>query len=205
MFRSLRIAILLAVLLIVGGSAWLTKLRTTSWQRPLRVAVFPIDADDSQATQRYTRALTADTFQPIADFMNEEAGRYRLPLATPIEMYLAPGLTRVPPPPPLGGSAPQVMLWSLQMRYWAWVNAEFGGPKPHVRMFVLYHDPKRVSRLSHSLGLQKGLIGVVNAFASEEQTPENNVVIAHELLLEFGCRRRVWPGSMRRGGPRFFG
>ena len=76
--------------------------------------------------------------------------------------------TRLPPPPPFGGNPLQVMLWSLQMRFWAWVHAEFDGPKPHVRMFVLYHDPGSQSqRVSHSLGLQKGLIGVVNAFASD--------------------------------------
>jgi hypothetical protein len=201
MFKALRIVILLTVLLIVGGGAWLTKLRTTSWERPLRVAVFPIDADDSQATQRYTRALTANTFKPIADFMQEEAARYGLPLATPIEMHLAREVRRVLPPPPFGGSPPQVMLWSLKMRYWAWVNAEFDGPKPHVRMFVLYHDPERVTRVSHSLGLQKGLIGVVNAFAAEEQTPENNVIIAHELLHTVGATDKYDPDTNQPAFP----
>ena len=41
MFRALRIFVLLTVLVIVGGGAWLTKLRTTSWERPLRVADLP--------------------------------------------------------------------------------------------------------------------------------------------------------------------
>jgi hypothetical protein len=54
-------------------------------------------------------------------------------------------------------------------------------------MFVIYHDPARVSRVAHSLGLQKGLIGVVNAFASDDQAAQNNIVITHELLHTVGA------------------
>jgi hypothetical protein len=87
------------------------------------------------------------------------------------------------------------------MRYWAWVNAVFDGPKPHVRIFVLYHDPDRVTRLSHSLGLQKGLIGVVNAFASEEQAAQNDVVIAHELLHTLGATDKYDPHTNQPSFP----
>jgi hypothetical protein len=200
MFRALRIFVLLTVLVIVGGGAWLTKLRTTSWERPLRVAVFPIDADDSADTGRYIRGLDAGTYEPVAEFMKQEAARYGIVLTTPIEIYLAPQIGRTPPPPPFGGNALRVILWSLQMRYWAWVNASFDGPTPHVRMFVLYHDPERVTRVAHSLGLEKGLIGVVNAFASQGQAAENNVVVAHELLHTVGATDKY---DMRTNQPIF--
>ena len=42
-------------------------------------------------------------------------------------------------------------------------------------------------RLLHSTGLQKGLIGVVNAFARSDMDGSNNVVITHELLHTFGA------------------
>ena len=35
--------------------------------------------------------------------------------------------------------------------------------------------------------MQKGLIGVINAYSSSYQTEENNVVIAHELLHTVGA------------------
>jgi hypothetical protein len=187
MLRALRITILVFVLIVVGVGTWLTRVRTTSWERPLRVAIFPINADASPATDRYIRALTLEAFSPIAQFTRQEARRYGLALSTPVELFLAPELRRVPPPPPFGGNALQVALWSLQMRYWVWVNGSFNGPKPHVRVFVLYHDPDRVTRVSHSLGLQKGLIGVVNAFASEAQAAQNDVVIVHELMHTLGA------------------
>jgi hypothetical protein len=41
--------------------------------------------------------------------------------------------------------------------------------------------------LEHSLGLQKGLIGVVHAFADPRQAQQNNIVIAHELLHTLGA------------------
>jgi hypothetical protein len=68
-------------------------------------------------------------------------------------------------------------------------------------MFVLYHDPGRSERVSHSLGLQKGLIGVVNAFASNAQTAENNVVIAHELLHTVGATDKYDPRTNQPAFP----
>ncbi len=54
-------------------------------------------------------------------------------------------------------------------------------------MFVLYFDPEKSKSVAHSLGIQKGLIGIVNAFASEKMSAENNIVIAHELLHTVGA------------------
>jgi hypothetical protein len=200
MFRLLRIFVLVLILIGVAWATWSAKARTTSWEYPLRVAIFPVDADGSPATQRYVRSLSVETFQPIAEFMRQEAGRYGLLLATPVEMYLAPEIRGAPPPPPFGGNMLQVMLWSLQMRFWAATNAKLE-PKPHVRMFVLYHDPARVTRVAHSLGLQKGLIGVVNAFASAGQDGENNVVIAHELLHTVGATDKYDPRTNQPAYP----
>ncbi len=126
-------------------------------------------------------------FEPIAAFMAHEAKRYGLQLESPIEIYLAPEIYHQPPMPPFGGNPIQIILWSLQIRYWAWVHADFKNPPPHARIFVLYHDPARSPHVAHSLGLQKGLIGVVNAFAAGYQTAENNVVIAHEMLHTVGA------------------
>lgn len=178
---------LLVVLVLVAVSSWLTKVRTTSWERPLRVAIFPIAGDNSRQTAAYIDHLTQQSFQPIAEFMAREAKRYDLTLSTPVEVYLAPELDRLPPAPPYGGNPVQVILWSLQMRFWAWVHGDFDKPKPHVRIFVIYHDPSNTMSVGHSLGLQKGLIGVVNAFSANYQSAQNNVVIAHELLHTVGA------------------
>jgi len=52
---------------------------------------------------------------------------------------------------------------------------------------VQYHDPSFTRSVPHSVGLQKGLVGVVHAFAAADMTGANNVVIAHEVLHTLGA------------------
>lgn len=195
MFRTVRIAILVFILANVAVGTWLTRARSTSWEQPLRVVVFPIDADGSPATRAYIGGLTRAAFQPVDDFFRDEAQRYRVGQPDPVDIFVAPEVRAVPPPAPRGGNVLQVMLWSLQLRYWAWRHADYDGVAPDVRMFVLYHDPALVTRVPHSLGLQKGLIGVVYAFASEDQDAQNNVVAAHELLHTLGATDKYHPAT----------
>jgi hypothetical protein len=69
-----------------------------------------------------------------------------------------------------------------------------------IRMFVLYHDPALSPVVPHSLGIQKGLIGVVYAFATPTMEGGNDVVIAHELLHTVGATDKYDPAS---NAPRF--
>jgi hypothetical protein len=195
MFRVIRTAILLLLLVNVAVGAWLARTRSTSWEHSLRVAVFPINADARPATQAYLTALTRGSYEAIETFFEEEAQRYGVAQTDPVDVYLGPELASLPSLAPHNGSTASIMLWSMQLRWWAWRHARFDGPDPDVRVFVLYHDPAYVSRVPHSLGLQKGLIGVVYAFASEEQAAQNNLVIAHELLHTLGARDKYEAGS----------
>jgi len=87
--------------------------------------------------------------------------------------------------PNAGGLA--TALWSLELRFWAWrVSGHVREPED-IRMFVLYHDPALTSVVPHSLGLSKGLIGVVYAFATPMLDGANDVVVAHELLHTVGA------------------
>ena len=81
------------------------------------------------------------------------------------------------------------------MRYWAWRNDTFTGPQPDVQMFVAYFDPETHPKLRHSLGLRKGMIGVVNAYASRTMAQRNNVVIAHEFLHTVGASDKYDPSN----------
>ena len=73
------------------------------------------------------------------------------------------------------------------MRYWVWQIKRHHSPPADIHMFVLFYDPDKNQHLAHSLGLEKGLIGVVNAFAAREFAAKNNIVIAHELLHTVGA------------------
>ena len=186
-FRTLRILFLLIVLLFVALSTWLAKVRSTDWDRPLWVVIYPINGDGSQTSDHYINALTIDDFVTIEEFMSREAQRHGLSLNEPVTIKLAPPVDELPPQPPRNGDIPAVMWWSLKMRYWAYKNDTFDGPAPDIQMFVLYHDPNKFDHLDHSVGLEKGLLGVVNAFADSQLNGQNNVVIVHELLHTVGA------------------
>ena len=195
-FRTLRIAVLLLLLLAVAGDAWLTQLRSTDWDEALWVSVYPINADGSADTADYIASLDSDTFAPVADFMAHEAERYGIALTRPMQVRLAAEVGERPPVPPRNGQRLAVMAWSLQMRYWAWrIGREYAGPPSDIQVFVQYFDPEQTNRVAHSLGLQKGLIGVVNAFAARKQSGQNNVIIAHELLHTVGATDKYDPGN----------
>lgn len=187
MWHAIRIIVLLFVLATVAQAAWLARTRTTEWKTSLTVAVYPINGDDSAAADAYIRRLRADSFAPIAEFMKAQAARYGVNLYWPVEVRLAPVVASRPPVPPHGRGTLGVMLWSLNMRYWAYFQDAPLGARPDVRIFVMYFDPDRHQRLAHSTGLEKGLIGVVNAFASDEMADSNKVVIVHELLHTLGA------------------
>ena len=196
MLTLLRKGILVYVLILVGVGQWLTTQRTTSWDRPLSVAVYPINGDGSQKSAQYIENLEWDAFKAIDEFMAEEAEHYGVQVKSPVYTVLADPVEDQPPTPPRGGNALQVMLWSLELRYWSWsVDRGADPPSSDIEIFVRYFDPDANPRLPHSLGLQKGLIGVVNAFAGRQQAGSNNVIIAHELLHTLGASDKYDPAT----------
>lgn len=195
LFRKLRIAALMVVLIVVAGQTWLAKARTTDWDETLTVGIYPINADDSPAAERYIQALQPRTFAPIEDFFQSEASRHELLLDDPFQIRLAPEVRRLPPFPPADPNPLNVIWWSLKLRYWAGKVDTLADDPPDIRMFVLYHEPRSGQRLRDSLGLQKGLVGIVYARASSENTARDNVVIAHELLHTVGATDKYDPAT----------
>jgi len=187
MWRRLRISILLVILLFVVLNTYFDRVYSTDWNIPLRVAAFPINADGSEVTARYIGQQPADAFQRIETFFEQEAKHYGLQMERPIRLTLAPPLSETPPELEPGGGALSAALWSLRMRYWAWRVDAPPGPAPDIKLFVLYHDPAIAPALPHSLGLQKGLLGVVHVFADGSMRGSNDTVVAHELLHTLGA------------------
>lgn len=186
-FKKLRILFLLFVLILVAGDYWLTKYRTTDWDMPLRMVIYPVNGDHSDVSAQYVEQLTEQAFEPIEQYLSSEASAYNLALQEPVVVTLGPVIPELPPKPPNDRQVLKVMWWSLKMRFWVVSVDSYKGPSPDVRMFVVYHDPKIHNRLEHSLGLEKGLIGIVNAFADKKQESKNNIVITHELLHTVGA------------------
>jgi hypothetical protein len=187
MLRKLRIGVLLLILAVVAIKTWQDQYLSKRWRVPLYVSIYPIAADDSPVTRSYLANLDAERFKPIDAFFAREALRYGLPLTEPFRTRLRPELHDRPPQRGADAGLLSTALWSLKLRYWAWRESGHAGEPEDIRVFVLYHDPALTPSVPHSLGLTKGLIGVVYAFAAPEMNGENDVVLAHELLHTLGA------------------
>jgi hypothetical protein len=183
------------VLLIVAVTTWQDRYRSTRWREPLFVALYPIAADSSPVTRAYVDSLDADRFKEIDAFFSREAARYRLPTDEPFKTRLQPELHAVPPRLADHSGILATALWSLELRFWAWNASRHAHDPADVRIFVLYHDPALTPTVPHSLGLAKGLIGVVYAFATPLMNGDNDVIIAHELLHTVGATDKYRPGD----------
>ncbi len=187
--RRLRISVLLFVFVLIAGGTIVQRYSAASWKQPLRVTLYPINAAGSVAVFEYIRGLTLTDFVAVAEFLENEAQFYGLATQQPVVIALGPEIESRPPSRP-GPRANMlaVIYWSLRLRYWVYQNlSTFGLGFAHTRIFVLYHEASRNQPLAHSFGLQKGMIGVVHAFAIPEQTAQNNIVITHELLHTVGA------------------
>lgn len=188
MFKAVRIVILLLILFFVATNAWLSQSRSTDWNNSLWVKVYPIDADGSDASAEYIAQLQTDDFAAIEAFIARETARYGKSLDRPLRMELGRPIKTQPPVVEPGAGVFGVMLWSLKLRWWASSTAgEQDKIDPDVRIFVRYHRPDGDFILENSIGLQKGMVGIVNARAGRRQQGSNNVIIAHEFLHTLGA------------------
>ncbi len=199
-WRNLRILILLTALLLVAVTTWQQRYLATRWRTPLFVAIYPVALDRSPATARYVATLEARDFAPIDGFFAREAARYRVPVGEPFRTRLRPELHESPPQRSVDAGVFATIIWSLELRYWVWRVSGHAREPEDIRVFVLYRDPALSPRVPDSLGLEKGLIGVVYAFADPAMTGANDVVIAHEMLHTLGATDKYDPTT---DAPRF--
>lgn len=187
-FDFLRPLLLLGALFAIGGITAHQIIYSRAWHEPLDVVIYPINADDTLSTHNYINTLAQSDFTEIDDWFAAEAKRHNLPLNQPVRMQLGPRVDRVPPPLPADKGILRTVLWGLQLRFWVWRNTPDDlSNLRRVRVFVAYYKGSEDTPLAHSIGLQKGLIGVVNAYGQTQQTRQNNIVIAHEILHTVGA------------------
>jgi hypothetical protein len=199
-FKFLRIAILLWVLFMVALMNWHDRYRSTRWREPLYAAIYPIAADESPVTRAYLATLDGDRFKSIDRFFSREAERYHLGTNEPVRTRLRSEVHDRPPQLAPDAGPLATAVWSLRLRFWTWRQSGHVREPEDIRLFVLYHDPALTPSVPHSLGLAKGLTGVVYLFAAQDMGGENNVVIAHELLHTVGATDKY---NLNGGAPHF--
>jgi hypothetical protein len=195
-WKQVRIAFLLLILLCVVVYQWIDRATVTAWNRPLWIGIYPLNGDGSPVADRYLQGLDTGAFSGIESFFTEQGHAYGLSVDQPVHIELYRIGRNLPPLLEVNSGPLATMWWSLKLRWYAWRVGDGGGrAKPHIRVFVLYHDPDITPRVPHSLGLQKGLIGVAYAFASRDAEGGNNIVIAHEVMHTLGATDKYDPSS----------
>ena len=202
MFKAIRISILLLILIFVVLSTWLSAARSTDWNNTLWVKIYPINADGSELTSRYIDGLDVGTFEGIETFVAREIERYGKSVSRPVRIELGEVIAEQPPSLDGASSVLDVMLWSLKMRWWVGsVTNDQDAIEPDVSIFVRYHQAEDVFVLESSVGVQKGMFGIVNAYTGRRHKGRNNVIIAHEFFHTLGASDKYELGTGQPHNP----
>ncbi|MEL7538424.1 MAG: hypothetical protein AAFX44_14235 [Pseudomonadota bacterium] len=196
MFRLIRITILLYVLLCVALASYVTRSVASDWSRTLWINVYPINGDQHPATAEYIASLDRDSFADIERFFEREAERYGWDTRQPVRVHLSHEVAERPDSPPFDGSVLARIRWSLGIRWWSMqVTDDSDTPTPDVRAFFVLYQPDGSPVLESSVGLRKGMISVVNAYADRRYRGSNNVILTHEILHTLGATDKYDPAT----------
>jgi hypothetical protein len=195
-FGTVRLALLLAVLAFVALGAWLDRSRSTDWDAPLRVTLYPVAAGGDAAMRNHAASLTADDFSAVTEFFAREARRHGVALDEPVRVRVSQAAVTPPPLPPQDAGVIGIAAWSLRLRYWAWrVAMDDPLPTPDVQVFALYHAGDGLEAVPDSLGLSKGLMAIAHLYVDAGAHGSNQVVVAHELLHTLGATDKYVRGT----------
>jgi len=197
MWKNIRVACLLLVLLIVAVNAY--RDQNQDWNQPIQVLLHPINADGLATTQQYIQQLQQDDFTEVKQYLEKNSQQYR-GQSSYFMIQIGRELQQSPPKMSEQANILDNILWSLKFRFYAWQQHESIDGSPSLTLYLNYYDPKLSRELKHSTALERGRIGLVNLFASQKQAQQNNVVLAHELLHGFGATDKY---NLNTGEPIF--
>ncbi|MBS3748048.1 MAG: hypothetical protein KGY49_13495 [Wenzhouxiangellaceae bacterium] len=182
--RTVRLLILLFVTLLVAAAWYSRDPAPPDWDRPLKVVIYPENADGSAAARAHIEALSSDRFAAVETWLAGQAARYRLDLQKPFELELADTVSGAPGEPDYASFWAHLQ-WGLRLRLWYWTFDD-QGRNPDITFIVRYREGERRDGL-HSLGIPGMDLALANLTANESAAGLNNVVLAHELLHTVGA------------------
>ena len=196
LFKLIRITILLLILIAVAFYTKHQKVKSRSWAQPLHVMLYPMNGDNNNpVVESYMRSLKEEDFSEIDEFFQRESQNFSIVTQQPTLTHLGKILTEYPPTEPTPESGVfSIITWSLKLRYWTFNHTPDASENAQrVVVFLYYHEADKNRVLQHSLGLDKGLLTIVHAFAAKEQAAQNNIIIAHEILHTVGATDKYNP------------
>jgi hypothetical protein len=200
---TLRLALLLAILAFVALGAWLDRARSTDWDEPLRVTIYPVPAGDGM--RAYASSLTTQDFADVERFIAREAVAHGVAVDPPVRLRVSQAAADRPPPALQQRPGPlDIAWWSLRLRwYGAGIARRDPLPTPDVQVFATYAPlpGQGGAALPDSTGLTKGLIAVAHLYGDRSAAGSNQVVVAHELLHTLGATDKYDPATSQPREP----
>jgi hypothetical protein len=184
----MRIVVLLSIFFVIMVSTWMTEKRMAAWERPILVTIYPIAADDTAETRTFIENIDPRSFEQINRFMDRESVPYGFTVTPAFRFQMAQPGNDLPPPVPELFDTAAIALWSLKMRWWAWMKDwEDELVSADIQMFILYRGVSGNGEAGISVGMRKGRYGLVKAFARDYMESSNMIVFTHEMLHVLGA------------------
>ena len=182
--RTFRLLVLLAVAAALAVFFFTRDTGPPDWERPLRVVVYPENADGSAAAQAYIEALSPERFDTVEAWLAGQAARYELALNKPFEFELAESIEGAPSAPGYR-SVWAHLKWGWRLRVWYW-TFDKQGLDPDITLIARYREVERQDGL-HSLGVSGMDLALANLTTDEAVIGLNDFLLAHELLHTVGA------------------
>lgn len=182
--RTFRLLTLLAVAAAIAVFHFTRDTGPPDWERPLRVVIYPENADGSEQARKHIESMDSDRFRVVEDYMAEQAGRYDLALEKPFILKLGDPISGAPAAPDYR-SFWAYLQWGLRLRLWYWMFDD-QGRTPDIALIARFRQSKKPGGL-HSLGVPEMNLAVANLVADAPDQGLNDVVLAHELLHTVGA------------------
>ena len=187
-FKLIRIVFLLSIFFVILYSTWMTEKRMAAWERPITVTVYPILGDSDPKTARFAQDINEETFDAVNRFFDRESGIYGFSVTPAFRFQLAEVSENRPPKIPGQFDPAAIALWSLKMRWWAWMmDLGDGLIQSDIQMFVIYHSLNGNNEVGISVGMRKGRYGIIKFYAKDSFQDRNLMVFTHEMLHVLGA------------------
>jgi hypothetical protein len=195
-FKLVRVVILLSIFFVVLLGTWMNERRLANWDRPIWVTVYPMVADETPATRAHAKSIEESAFASVNHFFERDLRLYGVSLTPPFNFQIAPLSDEMPPAIPDRHEMLAIAAWSLKMRWWVWrMQRNDGLPAGDIQLFVFYHALGADGEMKMSVGMRKGMYGLVKAYTGQGLQEQNNLVIAHELLHVLGATDKYEPAT----------
>jgi len=192
--KQFRVLILLLLLLPLVIVAFWERDHRPDWSDTLVVAVYPYNADGSAEVRRWLDSLDGEHFDPVENWLAEQAARHGLPLDRPFDIRMERPLRNTPPLPPGNVSYWQKLKWALSLRWWHW-RLDTRGMDPDIVIVARYSAGHEPDLDAQSIGMSSPRLGLASLSASERLRKLNQVILAHELLHTVDARDLYDPAT----------